>query len=675
MPQRAFEEKERRSLQEEMFRLEDQKDQAEERYHYLFQNALVGLFQMDAHSGEVLDANKALLELFAVESLAALNTLAMENKSVGSIRNNILSSPQSHGVRFTLNMVRADQSSFWAQISARYIAHSGTIEGVINDVSQQVEARREIRHAMEDAQRARVEAEEANHAKSIFLANMSHEIRTPLNGIIGFSEIVQSTGNLKRAHGYAAKILEESERLMTLINQLLDLSKIEAHKVVLDHKDFALKHLLDDLIDPLLITMDQKGLQFDLKIGDEVSPFYKGDSFRLSQVLRNLLANAIKFTEEGSISLAITIEENQGAKDLLLFEVQDTGVGIAPEKQSAIFEQFTQADNSIERKYGGTGLGVSICQELVELMGGTLWLESQESRGSSFYFRLLMERGDDPGIGRRTGKEDELHCILKDRTILLAEDYATNREIVELHLSDFDLTLEMAETGLEALEMCQQKSYDLILMDVHMPVMNGLDAAMAIRQVSAYSDVPMIAMTASAFNEDRERCLGAGMDDFLPKPIRKRLLLELMAHWLSPADSEETSPCYETKQEKSSQEGCCDDSKGAEPEYPEYSIHELSRELEDEEIAKEVVQGFLETGWDILRSVKDGLMGGHREQAHRGFHSLKGGALNIFAEELSQKARHMELRLVEEIPEDWQEGFALVEEAFRRLEGHFKRIK
>jgi len=657
LPPIAFEENERRNLQEEMFRLEDQRDQAEERFQYLFKNALVGLFSIDAGSGTIEAASKEVFRHFKVQNLEELNQWSAKSRLFSTLVENLLDSSTEEGYSFTIKMHRSNREPFWAQISAR-LSSRGNIEGTINDVTDQIEAQEQIDQAMEAARTARREAEQANHAKSIFLANMSHEIRTPLNGIIGFSEAMEHCEEVPQARHYASKIVEESEKLMTLINQLLDLSKIEAHKVVLDQQDFSLAQMVDDVIDPLLLDINNKGLDFVLHRDSHLVSFYRGDAFRLAQILRNLLSNAIKFTQQGRIELHLHLQEQSTDHDCILFMVKDTGVGIKEDKQKVIFEQFTQADNSIQREYGGTGLGITICRDLVELMGGTLWLESTPGKGSAFQFTLDLEKGCRPESLSVIRGTKGLRDLLVGKRILLAEDYVTNREVVRLHLADLELELETAENGQQALELCKNSYYDLVLMDVHMPKMSGLEASTAIRKLPGWENIPIVAMTASAFKEDRQNCMEAGMSDFMAKPIRKKNLLGMINRWLGSGTSQEIplSDKLLTESEKA------------------YSLGALSTELGDESLAMEVLKGYLESGEDLLQSIEASLYSGNREEAHRSSHSLKGGALNIFASDLAAKSLVLEKALLNEIPENWEELYQPVNNAFKQLKKTVERM-
>jgi PAS domain S-box-containing protein len=395
---------------------------------------------------------------------------------------------------------------------------------------------------------ARNRAEIANEAKSSFLANMSHEIRTPLNAILGLTHLLQRSSPTPQQVERLTRIETAAAHLLAIVSDILDLSKIESGRMELEQTDFALESVLDyvrSLIAPLAAD---KGLALSIK-ADSVPRWLRGDPTRLRQALLNYAGNAVKFTEHGSVELrAVLLDEN--ADDLLVrFEVQDTGVGIAPEMTSRLFKAFEQADASTTRNFGGTGLGLAIACRLARMMGGEVGAESTPGQGSTFWFtaRLHRGRGIVPALPRPTAPsnaERELRLHRAGARLLLAEDNAINREVVLEVLHGVGLSVDTAYDGCEAVEKTGRCDYDLILMDVQMPNMDGIAATKAIRALPGAADVPIIALTANALSQDRETCLDAGMNDFVAKPVRPDQLYDVLLRWL-PAREHRDAPADE----------------------------------------------------------------------------------------------------------------------------------
>ncbi|MFN3512429.1 MAG: ATP-binding protein [Phenylobacterium sp.] len=422
-----------------------------------------------------------------------------------------------------------DGRTIWVETTFDIVPPSAADpEAKVVSVSRVIDARKALETELVEARRR---AEAAAAAKSDFLANMTHELRTPLNAIIGFSGILKDSPNLTPQDSRHAHLIDEASRsLLELVNDVLDFSRLESGQVEVEARPFDPLEPAQALGALLAGQAEARGLSLAVRAEGEIAPLL-GDAARIRQVLLNFLSNALKFTERGGVTLTVRQSPLSGQRARLRMEVADTGIGLREDQIEHLFDRFTQADATVSRRYGGTGLGLAICKRTVELMGGRIGAGSKPGEGSTFWFELDLPVTDE--LPSPTPEPESQVDFARPMRLLLAEDVAVNRELIATLLAPFSLEIETAENGEEAVAAVTRAHFDLVLMDVQMPVMDGLTATRLIRSLPdpAARAVPIVAMTANVLSDQVETCRQAGMDDHLGKPIDPRSLLEVIAHW------------------------------------------------------------------------------------------------------------------------------------------------
>ena len=520
------------------------------------------------------------------------------------------------------------------------------IVGYSLDITERVHTEQQLRHA-------KLAAESAVRAREQFLANMSHEIRTPMNAILGMSQLLAKTLLAPEQDGYRQAITTSAEHLLVIINDILDLSKLEAGKMTLEQVGFVPTHLLAEVEQTLHYKAVEKGLSLVVQLTPAVPAVLLGDPYRIRQVLLNLAGNAIKFTEAGQVTIGCDYEPAaDGTAGAVVFRVEDTGVGIEPEFVASIFQEFSQADSSVTRKFGGTGLGLSICRNLLKLMGSEVQLTSERDLGTVMSFSLRLPVGTRLDLTPKEvlAPDSPIRLDLRNKQVLLVEDNRFNRQIAKTFLAHAHVQVTEAEHGAVAVELARHQRFDLSLMDIQMPVMDGYAATALLRQQLGLA-TPIVALTANAINGEREKCLAAGMNGYLTKPFREEELLKIVSKWaLGPAaagDPAQAGPA-----------GALLPAPAVLP--PRTSLYQIDELLHvgqgDPEFVTFMLETFVESCEEARLGLAQGLADGDVERLKTTAHTLKPNLVHL-------RAGHMVAPV--EALDRWEGGFE--DEALRPL--------
>ena len=639
-----------------------ERKEAEQRFERLFRGNPAPMAISSLPDRRFMDVNESFIATTGYQSQEVIGrsveelNLFPDAGQQQAVAQTLLETGRIGGIE--LKVRRKDGSLIDGLFSGEIISSQGKpfFLTVMVDITERKQSQRQLEESnrkLEDAVRTANDlahkAHMASEAKSEFLANMSHEIRTPLNGIIGMTDLLLDTALSDEQRRFAEILRLSGDSLLSLVNDILDFSKMEANKLELERIDFDLGAVVAQLVLASAVKAREKGLELTCVIDPRVPLNLNGDPGRLAQILRNLLGNAIKFTSQGAVALTVDLDALHGEKAVLHFGVCDSGIGIPADKIQMIFDKFSQVDASMTRRFGGTGLGLAISRQLAELMGGRIQVESPVSKplcgagGPGSFFRVTVpfgisreQSGDrEHGQGRPQAEARSQGPTVSGSRILLAEDNVANRQVALGILEKLGCRVDAVENGAEVLNALKAASYDLVLMDVQMPVMDGVETTRRIRESA--SEIPVIAVTAHAMSGDREAFIRAGMNDYLSKPVSVQSVGDMLKKWLTnEAGPKRLLPAPEAMEPLTGE---------TPPDCAWDRLGLLKRMMGDEGLVAALAQGFVSDMPRQINLLRSAVLAGDEAELKRLAHSLKGSAANIGAPALMAAAESLENRV------------------------------
>lgn len=633
--------------------------ESEEKLQTIFNDAHEAKFLIEPNTNLILDCNERAVKLFGVRNKAALidtsSALLRKQTPTAEEMESIWQDFKNKGY-WTSEMEFVNQKGdvFWGEIVSKIIVTNGKIVSLtsISDITE----RKKID---EELIKAKLLAEESTKAKEIFLANMSHEIRTPMNGILGMSELLSKSKLDSSQKNYLRLIKHSADTLLIIINDILDVAKINSGKLSLEEIPFNIEEIIGNVVQSLTYKAEEKGISLKISPIQVEHNIIIGDPFRLNQILINIINNAIKFTENGSVELRLRIPHENFNEITFEFEIIDTGIGIPKNKLETIFEGFAQASNDTTRKFGGTGLGLTICKSLIEMQGGNIWVDSELGKGSKFTFTITYKKGILNSINEEKKQEDMTYQKLNNLKILLAEDHEINQFFAKTILNEWGVEVDIANNGIEALQMIEKKDYDLVLMDILMPEMGGVEATQLIRENKnlKIANIPIIALTANALVGDANKYIGAGMNDYMSKPFESEKLYKKIIENIK-LDTPESISGSNSINEISIMET------NEENYLPDYS--HLEKNFHNNKVfLKKILTIFIDSTPTMIDDLKLGLMQKDYPKIHATAHNLKTTIDSFKIKSLQEKIRKIEINAanqtnLEELP-------TLIQETLDRL--------